>query len=128
MADVGFYNGPQLTGEAIDANVFVIINPTPNPDTLVMADNGTTASVAFVSTVALESGQSLYGIQDSGIARIKCEAGYTPVAGALLTSGTDGEAAAATTADYIYAVATEPATASGGYVMARMVQTPIVVA
>ena len=95
MSGPTYYDGPQLTGEAIDANVFCHINPTPNPDTVVMADNGTTASICFVSSVALDSGQPLYGMQDSGYAIIKCEAGYTPVAGAELTSGTDGEAAAA---------------------------------
>lgn len=126
--ETGFYNGPQLTGEAIDAHVFVMINPTPNPDTVVMCDDGTTAPIAMVSTVALESGQSLYGIQNSGIARIKCAAGQNPVAGARLTSTTDGEATAATTADYVYAVATEPATASGGYVMAQLVAMPEVIA
>lgn len=126
--ETGFYNGPQLTGEAIDAHVFVIINPAADPDTVVMADNGTTASIAMVSTVALESGQSLYGIQNSGIARIKCAAGQNPAAGARLTSTTDGEATAATTADYVYAVALEPATASGGYVMAQLVAMPEVIA
>ena len=126
--ETGFYNGPQLTGEAIDAHVFVMINPTPNPDTLIMCNDGTTASIAMVSTVALESGQSLYGIQNSGIARIKCAAGQNPAAGARLTSTTDGEATAATTADYVYAVATEPATASGGYVMAQLVAMPEVIA
>ena len=125
MADTGFYNGPQLAGAAISASVFAYIDATATPDTVIQAVNGTTSPAAMVSTVALDSGQVLYGIQDSGMARIKCVAGYTPVAGALLTATTAGEAAAATTADHVYAVATEPATGSGGYVMAMMVNSPV---
>jgi len=123
-----YYDGPQLTGAAIDANVFCVINPTPTPDTVIMgtAARAQTTPVAFVSAVALDSGQALYGMQDSGYALVKCESGYTPVAGAELTSADDGEATAAASGEFIYAIATEPASGAAGYVRALLVKTPIV--
>jgi len=128
MSGATYYDGPQLTGAAIDANVFCVINPTPTPDTVIMgtAALAQTAPVAFVSSVALDSGQALYGMQDSGYAIIKCESGYTPTAGAELTSANDGEATAAAVGEFIYAIAVEPASGAAGYVRARLVATPIV--
>ena len=125
MSAYSTYDGPQLTGEAITKHRFCIINPTADPDTVVMADDGTTAPCAFVSKVDLESGQALYGIQDDGFAMIECDTGYTPVAGALLTSGANGVAVAATTADHVYAVAVEPASGAAGLVRAALVKSPI---
>lgn len=124
--DASFYNGPQKTGEAIDANTFVVINAAPTPDTLITADNGTTYPTAMVATQALDSGQSLVGIQDGGIPLIKMVAGQNPAANVALTSTTDGEGIPATTGDHVYAVTTEPASASGGLVPARLVESPIV--
>ena len=128
MSVISYYNGPQLTGEAITANRFCGIDPTASPDEMKMLISGTAEPVAFVSQVALASGQALYGMQASGNAIIKCESGYTPIAGATLTATAAGEAAAAASADYVYAVALEPASGSGGYVRARIVSTPVLVA
>ncbi len=126
MAIPTYYDGPQLTGEAINANVFCIIDASATPDEVIMADNGTTADIAFVSQVALASGQAIYGMQDSGYAIIKLASGQNPAAMVALTSTTDGEATAATTGDYVYAVTTEPASGAAGYVRCRLVDSPIV--
>lgn len=120
------YNGPQLTAAAISAHVFCAIDPTTTPDTVNMLANGTTAASAFVSRVGLDSGQPLYGMQDSGYAIIKLAAGQNPGAEVVLTSAAAGEGTAATTGDYGYAVTTEPASGAAGYVRAKLIDSPIV--
>ena len=121
-----YYDGPQLTGEAITAHSICIIDASATPDTVIMADDGTTADIAFVSQVALASGQVLYGIQDGGYALLRCASAIA--ANVALTSGTNGIAVAATTGDYVYAVSTEPAVgASSDYLIrCKLVDSPIV--
>tara|TARA_R110000796_G_scaffold96935_1_gene203628 strand:+ start:296 stop:682 length:387 start_codon:yes stop_codon:yes gene_type:complete len=128
MSVISYYNGPQLTGEAITASRFCGIDPTASPDEMTMLVSGTAEPIAFVSQVALSSGQALYGMQSSGNAIIKCVALYNPIAGATLTATAAGEAKAAVSGDHVYAVALEPASGAGGYVRAQLVSSPIVVA
>ena len=98
MSVISYYNGPQLTGEAITASRFCGIDPTASPDEMTM------------------------------LVIIKCVALYNPIAGATLTATAAGEAKAAVSGDHVYAVALEPASGAGGYVRAQLVSSPIVVA
>jgi hypothetical protein len=126
-----YYDGPQLTGEAITAHAFCIIDASASPDTMIMADDGTTADIAFVSQVALASGQALYGMQDSGYALLRLVTGQNPAANVALTADYDSGAGyhgatAAVTGDYVYAITVEPASGSAGYVRCKLVDSPIV--
>ena len=67
-----YYDGPQLTGTAIAARSLCIIDVSTTPDTVIPAANGTVADIAFVSSVALATGQVLYGMQDEGFALLRC--------------------------------------------------------
>lgn len=120
-----YYDGPQLTGAAIDAHVFCQINETATPDTVIMCPNGTSSKLAFVSQVALAAGQALYGMQDSGYAIVKLASGQNPAADVAMTSTSSGQATAATTGKYIYGVTTEPASGAAGYVRIRLVESAI---
>jgi len=121
-----YYDGPQLTGEAITSHSFCIIDASATPDTVIMADNGTVADIAFVSQVPLDSGQVLYGMQDNGFALLRCATAIA--ANIALTSGANGIAVAATTGDYVYAVSTEPAIggSSDYLIRCKLVDSPIV--
>jgi len=122
-----YYDGPQLAGAAIDANVFCVINPSASPDTVIMGTIALTgtAPLAFVSQVALASGQALYGMQDSGYAIVKLASGQNPAAGVPMSSAANGEATASATGDYVYGVTTEPASGAAGYVRIRLVESAI---